>query len=93
MAVSKHCTGVVMNENGTGHINYEDGSVEWSNLSELSDLATNLDAPDQVDLAHRMLVAYWLARDPEMLSPGIIIGKVLTFDMTSVTPIIVETAP
>lgn len=90
MAVSVHCTGIVVNENGTGRINYSDVQVEFSSLADLQLIAADLDDPVNLDLARRFLIAWWIARNPAADNPSFIIGKTLTLDMTTAEMIVVE---
>lgn len=91
--VQVHCTSITVNGSGRYLINFEDGAqLEFDSLVSLQNTAGSLDAPDQLSTAQTLLLAYWLARDASAESPSIIAGKKLTFDMGSVTPVLVESA-
>lgn len=84
------CTSITVNGNGRYLINLTDGSqLEFDSLESLQATATQIDAPDQTGMAQLLLLAYWLARDPDAESPSIIAGKTLTFDMSNASPVIV----
>lgn len=91
MAITVHCTGFNVHENGTRIITFEDGTgLEFPDLATVIDQNGNLDAPDQIDLAHKLLICWFLVQNPEADNGSVIVGRSLTFNMSSAVPILLS---
>lgn len=84
MAVSAHCTSVVVNANGRIYVNFANGDQrEFESLAEMQSVAATADAPAKVEDAENMLLRWWLAQDPDAADLSIVTGRQLTFDLTA----------
>ena len=76
--------------NGNVSIVFSDGAgVDFGSLTACKNWALGLEDSDP-DLAKKLLVAWWSARNPALSNTSLVIGKKLTFDLTSPSPIKVQ---
>ena len=93
MALSVRVTGV-RKVAATGHV-----YIEWADgpESEFDSLAAaiawaqdmDLDSGQARDLLRKMAIRYYLVRDPAATNPTVIVGKTMTLDLSSATPLVV----
>lgn len=75
--------------NGTMYVLFSSGvQYEFPNgVSDLQDFAMGIQTQDN---AERLAVAWWIARDDDANNPSVIIGKTLTLDVSSPSPVKVQ---
>jgi hypothetical protein len=74
---------ITLNEDGSVDLLFSDSSgVSFASLAELTAFAADAEGPQARALALQMLVRWWLLRDALAESPGIVVGKTLTLDLT-----------
>lgn len=84
MAVTVHCTSVVVNANGRIYVNFASGDQrEFASLTEMAELAGAVDSEDAHPTVQMMLIRWWLAQDPEAADVSLIAGRQLTFDLSA----------
>lgn len=82
MALSVKCTGVNFKGNGGIDLSFNEAdTTEFPNLEILQMWAAQVDDPANTDLVRRMIVRWWLERDPNAENVDLILGRRLTFDM------------
>lgn len=89
MAVSLGIQSVTLDENGTIAVLFTDSSGrDWASIDDLTAFCEAVDTADNIDQVQKMVLRWWLLRDPEAQSPGMVIGKTLTFDLTQ--PLVID---
>lgn len=84
MALSTRCTGITVQEDGQINLTFDDGSGEaFADLTELQAFAAEPDAPENVRMGRKMLMAWFLQRSADASQVNLVVGKTLTFDMAT----------
>lgn len=90
MAVSIGVTSISLEENGQINVNFESDVRQFDNLAALVDYCGDVDSVANIVMVEKMLLRWWLLRDSEALSPGIVVGKSITFDLSQ--PLMIDVA-
>lgn len=84
MAVSAQVTAINFAASGTIYVTFEGGTQrEFGSLQALQDFAAACDDSLNTDLAQQMSLRWWLERDPNAENVTLVLGKRLTFDMST----------
>lgn len=84
MAVSARITGINIQANGVIILSFDNGqSQEFNDMALLQLYGNEVDDATKTDLAQRLMVRWWLERDPNLQNINLALGHTLTFDMSS----------
>jgi hypothetical protein len=67
------------------NVEFNDGMVyHFSGLADVKEWIKDFDHPE---IAKRIAMAYWIAKNPDGSNPASLVGKTMTFDLTNANPI------
>lgn len=84
MAVSAQVTAINFAVSGMIYVTFEGGTQrEFTSLQGLQEFAAACDDTLNTELAQQMAMRWWLERDPNAENVTLVLGKRLTFDMST----------
>jgi hypothetical protein len=85
MALSVGVSSITKDDADVYHITFVGGMGLHGTLEQLKAFVAGIDG--LVEIVHRLILGYWLARRPDGDQYTIIVGKTLTFDLANAAPI------
>lgn len=84
MALTATCTALWTTTTGRWYATFPGlGTLEFQNLQELKDFAHQADDPNyQQQLAAQMLLGWYVAQDPNVTNPDLVVDHKITVDVT-----------